>query len=176
MSGTSETPLAPNLLYLPTPPPPPPPGYAYPYRLASLTSRLGAALLDLLVLLVGAALIAIPFGILAATMTLSFGSASWVVAWLFGPLELILFALWIGYFTYFEGTSGQTPGKRALGIRVVVIGSGRTPDLGRALLRNVLRIVDWFPFLYLIGLVVALVTSRKQRLGDLVAGTIAVRA
>jgi uncharacterized RDD family membrane protein YckC len=40
----------------------------------------------------------------------------------------------------------------------------------------VLRIIDWLPFFYLIGFVLILVTSNRQRLGDLAANTIVVRA
>lgn len=176
MYAAFESARAPPAAYLPGPAPPPPPGYAYPYPLASLPSRMGAAILDLLVLLVGTILVAIPFGIFAAITALAFGSPPWALAWLFGPLDLILFLLWIAYFTYFEGTTGQTPGKRALGLRVMTLANGRPPDFGRALLRSLLRIVDWFPFFYLVGFVIALFTPRKQRLGDVVAGTIVVRS
>jgi uncharacterized RDD family membrane protein YckC len=44
------------------------------------------------------------------------------------------------------------------------------------LLRNVLRIVDGLPVLYIVGLVTVAVTQRNQRLGDLAAGTLVVRA
>jgi uncharacterized RDD family membrane protein YckC len=43
-------------------------------------------------------------------------------------------------------------------------------------LRNVLRIVDFLPVLYLVGLVTVAVSQRNQRLGDLAAGTLVVRA
>ncbi len=83
--------------------------------------------------------------------------------------------LWLFYFTYFESATGQTLGKRAMGIRVVDPTTGRPPTLTMALVRSVVRIVDWLPFLYLVGFLVALVTSRKQRLGDLLAGTVVIK-
>ncbi|HTT34468.1 MAG TPA: RDD family protein [Thermoplasmata archaeon] len=158
------------------PPPPPPPGYAYPYQFAGLAERFGAAILDLLVLLVATIVIAIPLGVAAAILALGTGTPVWVWGAFFGPFVLLLFGLWLVYFTYFEGTTGQTPGKRALGLRVVVASTGRPPDLGRAFLRSLFRIVDWLPFLYLVGFVVALLTQRRQRIGDLVADTLVVKA
>lgn len=158
------------------PPPPPPPGYAYNYRYASLLSRFGAVVLDLLLLLAISLVIALPFGLLSIAAIGAGTPVGWLGTFLWGPFALIMFVLWIGYFTYFEGTTGQTPGKNALGIRVVSVSTGRPPSMERALLRSLLRIVDWLPTLFLLGFVVALVTARKQRLGDLVADTVVVRA
>ena len=156
------------------PPPPPPPDYVYGHRYAGLFPRFAAAIIDLILLLLVTAVITIPFGLFAAASILVPGAFAWVSAWLFGPLTLVLFGLWILYFTYFEGTSGQTLGKRALGLRVVVLSTGRPPDLTKALVRTLLRIIDWLPALYLLGFVVAALTQHKQRLGDLVADTVVV--
>lgn len=52
----------------------------------------------------------------------------------------------LGYFTYFEGgPSGQTPGKKAMDIRVMDIATGREIDYSRALIRNLGRIVSGIP-------------------------------
>ena len=155
--------------------PPPPPPMAYQVRYAGLMVRFVASILDMIVLLVATVLVALPFGLLAGASVLSTGAVAPWIGLLWGPLTLLLFGLWIVYFTYFESTTGQTPGKRAMDIRVVDARTGQQIDLGRALLRNILRIVDWFPAFYLIGFVVALVTERKQRIGDLIADTIVVR-
>jgi uncharacterized RDD family membrane protein YckC len=157
------------------PPPPPPPGYAYGYRYASLPARFGAILLDFFVLLAITAVIAIPFGLIALASFAGGTPVGWLLAFVWGPFALLMFVLWIGYFTFFEGTTGQTPGKRVLGIRVVALATGRPPDLTHAFARSVLRIIDWLPTLFLLGLVAALVTPHKQRLGDLVANTVVVR-
>jgi len=79
------------------------------------------------------------------------------------------------YYIYFEGTYGQTLGKMALGL-VVVTEDGEPIDFGPAAIRTVLRIVDVLPVLYLVGLIVIVVTDRNQRLGDIVADTVVVRA
>jgi uncharacterized RDD family membrane protein YckC len=51
----------------------------------------------------------------------------------------------IAYYTYLEGTSGQTLGKKALGIRVVDLGGGGSIGFGRAFLRYIGRIVSAIP-------------------------------
>jgi len=68
---------------------------------------------------------------------------------------------------------GRTPGKRLAGVRIVTT-DGRTPGLGPLLIRNLLRLVDCLPVFYLVGLSVALATSRHVRIGDLAAGTLLV--
>jgi uncharacterized RDD family membrane protein YckC len=162
----------------PTPfvPPPPPPGFQFQYRYAGLIERFIAALIDLVVLAVVAIAVAIPFGLLTALAALSGGGYGPWVAVLWGPVALLTFALWIIYFTYFEGTTGQTIGKRALNLRVVSTTTGRPPDLGHSLVRNLGRIIDWLPAFYFVGFVIALLTRRKQRLGDLLGGTVVVRS
>jgi uncharacterized RDD family membrane protein YckC len=156
------------------PPPPPATDYVFGHRYASLLSRFAAALIDILVLLVVALVVAIPFGLLALASLTSPNAFAFLSAWLFGPLTLIMFGLWILYFTYLEGSTGQTLGKRMFGLRVLDLKTGRPPDYGKALVRTVLRIIDWLPGLYFLGFVVAALTARKQRLGDLLADTVVV--
>ena len=154
---------------------PPPPQYGYSVRYATLGSRLGAQIVDLIVVGLIALVIAIPFGLLAAFSVITTGGLGWVGLF-YGPLTLLTFALWIAYFSYFESTTGQTPGKKALGLKVVSTFTMQPPDLGHAVLRNLLRIVDWLPALYLLGALVAAASTRTQRIGDIVADTIVVQA
>ncbi len=70
---------------------------------------------------------------------------------------------------------GQTPGKRALGI-AVVNDDGTPVRWGGALTRNLLRAVDFLPFLYGFGLAAMLANRDFKRLGDLAAGTVVVYA
>jgi uncharacterized RDD family membrane protein YckC len=75
-------------------------------------------------------------------------------------------------FSYFEGRSGRTPGKWLLGIRV--LGTDLQPcGFGRALLRNMLSLVDGF-FSFLVGALLVALTENWQRLGDMAARTIVV--
>jgi hypothetical protein len=79
------------------------------------------------------------------------------------------------YDIYFElSWNGQTPGKKVAGIRVIRAG-GAPLDFRSACIRNVLKIADFLPTFYLLGGVMILLTSRRQRLGDLAAGTIVIR-
>ncbi len=86
-----------------------------------------------------------------------------------------LFLVWFGYFVLFEAVwSGQTPGKRMLGLRVMR-DNGYPVRAGDAVVRNLVRIVDALPSMYLVGLVVMLFNGRSKRLGDFAAGTVVVR-
>jgi uncharacterized RDD family membrane protein YckC len=91
-----------------------------------------------------------------------------------GGFLLGLFFLEWGYGVLFEWLmSGRTPGKLALGIRVVREDGapGRFSDF---LLRNLLRTADFLPGFFAVGLVSMLLDSRFRRLGDLVGGTVVV--
>lgn len=69
--------------------------------------------------------------------------------------------------------SGQTPGKKIN--KIAVVHDDLTPvTFGSSLLRNLLRVVDFLPFLYILGLVTMLLNGRFQRLGDLAAGTMVI--
>lgn len=69
-----------------------------------------------------------------------------------------------------EAALAATPGKRMLGLEVVG-DDGSRPGLGRSVGRNLLRIVDWLPFGYIVGLITMVVTPDSRRVGDLVAKT-----
>ena len=96
--------------------------------------------------------------------------------WLLALLIVAIFLVWSGYFALFEWVwSGQTPGKRWLRLRVIRE-DGRPITFWEATARNLVRLLDMEPFpFYSIGLVSVFVSSRDQRLGDLVAGTVVVR-
>ena len=68
---------------------------------------------------------------------------------------------------------GRTPGKRRAGVRIVTR-QGGTPSLGALLLRNLFRLLDSLPFLYLVGLASCFITEQRVRIGDLAAGTLLV--
>jgi len=80
-----------------------------------------------------------------------------------------------GYYIHLEGSYGRTLGKMALGL-VVVTEDGGDIDYGDATIRTLLRVVDVLPVFYLVGFVLLLVTDRNQRLGDIAANTVVVRA
>jgi uncharacterized RDD family membrane protein YckC len=81
----------------------------------------------------------------------------------------------ISYHFALESRDGQTLGKRRYGIRVVAVDG--SPASARAIaVRSVLRIVDQLPVCYVSGLVSMVRTgpARRQRIGDVAAGTIVV--
>jgi len=153
------------------PPSPPAHDAGLSYHYAGLIERFGAAMIDLVILLVFAAVLALPFGILTwSALDWTHGYGPWI-SLIWGPFAIVVFALWVLYYTYLESTSGQTFGKRAIGLKVVSVPSGKPPDWEHALVRNVVRIIDWLPLFYLVGFACAELTPRKQRLGDLLANT-----
>jgi uncharacterized RDD family membrane protein YckC len=69
---------------------------------------------------------------------------------------------------------GQTIGKRVVGLRALSE-QGLRLTFAQAVIRNLVRIVDLLPGLYLVGGLSALIDRNRRRLGDLAAGTIVVR-
>jgi uncharacterized RDD family membrane protein YckC len=95
---------------------------------------------------------------------------------LVGPAAAILFgfSVYWGYFALFEIIwSGRTPGKRLAGIRVIKE-SGRPINAFEAIGRNVLRVIDFLPAMYVVGVVCMMLNRNSRRLGDYVAGTVVV--
>lgn len=90
-----------------------------------------------------------------------------------GFLLLLLFAAQWVYFVVWEGLRGTTPGKMALGLRVLTT-EGRPIGFAQSVIRNVVRAADMLPTVYLAGLGSMIATRRFQRLGDLAAGTMVV--
>jgi len=79
------------------------------------------------------------------------------------------------YPVYFELKQGATPGKRVL--RLVVVHDDGTPvGPSAALIRNLLRVVDFLPLFYGAGLTAMLIDRDFRRLGDLAAGTLVIHA
>ena len=90
-----------------------------------------------------------------------------------GFILLLLFAAQWVYFVAWEALRGTTPGKAALGLRVVTT-EGRPIGFVEAALRNLLRAADALPIGYVVGVLAMAASGRFQRLGDLVAGTLVV--
>ena len=133
--------------------------------LAGVGSRFVSALVDFMLQIV---LLVAVTGIGAAVGAFGTGYGS-VVVFLAG---FLVFAAYDVLFEVFA--SGRTPGKRLNGLRVVRV-DGSPVTFFTSAIRNVLRLVDILPGLYLVGIVTILVTRRNQRLGDVAAGTLVVR-
>lgn len=148
-----------------------PEGVRLRFGLAGVGSRTAAGLLDLLFLGLGTSLVA--FALLATAAFDPSGVSGFVAAFVLTGLLLG----WIGYFAAFQTAwNGETPGKRALGLRVIA-SDGRPATSVQFLLRSLLWPIDVvipLPFLS-VGSVLVAATARHQRLGDLAARTVVVR-
>lgn len=135
--------------------------------LATVGSRGAAYLLDQGIVSVG--LLAI------GAAELAFGITGFVPGWLGLALLLLLaFVLQFGYWVAFETLwRGRTPGKAALGLRVVTV-EGAAVGVRHAAIRVTTGLFELQATLGLIAVVTAFVSRRSQRLGDLAAGTIVV--
>src|SRR5213596_1752182 len=142
------------------------------FDLAGVGSRAAAAIIDTVLIVLGLLALWIAGSPLGG---LSGGGEP--TGWALAAVILLSFLTFFGYFAALEALNGgRTPGKQALGIRVVMeTGHAVTPTA--AMVRNLVRLLDcYFPLLpFLPGLVMVFLQRRNQRLGDLAAGTIVVR-
>jgi uncharacterized RDD family membrane protein YckC len=84
----------------------------------------------------------------------------------------LTFLLGIGYYTYFHGSTGQTPGDAALSIRVVDKDGGGSIGYGRAFVRWLVSLVSFIVFL--LGFLWMLWDSEKQTWHDKAANDVVV--
>lgn len=138
-----------------------------------LGPRIAAALIDLAVLFV----LSVVLGALKGEASAGDGTFSYHFSYYLKGAALALFLV-LAFLYYFalEATIGRTVGKLLVGLQVVGPGQ-RRPSLWAVAVRTALRVVDWLPLLYLVGLVTTLATgAHRQRLGDLAAKTTVARA
>jgi uncharacterized RDD family membrane protein YckC len=151
------------------------------FVLAGLMSRFLALLLDTLVsmaLTAGLMLLVALLSMALSALGAALGGTK-VGAQLFGVGFAAQFVVWFlvdwGYMVLLESLwSGQTVGKRIMGLRVIQ-DTGVRVGVSQSLLRNLVRPLDKLPVFYLVGGTAALLSPAQQRLGDLLAGTIVVR-
>ncbi|MBX7159532.1 MAG: RDD family protein [Acidimicrobiia bacterium] len=138
--------------------------------LAGIGSRAMAAIIDLLVQLLIMYVAMIAIGMIAGA------AGAGVAGAVLGALMIaVAFAVLFGYnFVTELWFRGRSPGKRALNI-AVEREDGLPIDLSASARRNLLRIVDFLPLFYCVGLVCIVLTGRRKRLGDLVAGTVVLQ-
>jgi uncharacterized membrane protein SpoIIM required for sporulation/uncharacterized RDD family membrane protein YckC len=143
------------------------------FELAGVGSRLAAGLFDLVLLILGLLTLWIGGGAIAGSL---FDAPGMARSWVSAVLIILTFCFIWGYFTLFEALNGgRTPGKQALGIRVVM-DTGRAITPGAAVVRNLVRFVDcYFPIPFFPALLSMFLHPSNKRPGDMVAGTIVVR-
>ncbi|HEY1940192.1 MAG TPA: RDD family protein [Candidatus Angelobacter sp.] len=140
------------------------------FMLAGIGSRFMAAFLDILIEAV--------IYLVLFLLTLLWASSGFFnrtrSVWWEALVTFVLFCINWGYYAIFESIwKGQTPGKRWARIRVIK-DSGRPINAFEAISRNLIRFVDFLPFLYGVGVVTMLLNAKHRRLGDYVAGTLVV--
>ncbi|MEY7848805.1 RDD family protein [Natrarchaeobius sp. A-rgal3] len=86
-----------------------------------------------------------------------------------------MFVFFIYYVFMMEGHFGRTPGKALFGL-VVVKEDGSKCTMGASVVRNFLWLIDSFGFWPLVVAVICFFTDRNQRVGDMVAKTVVLRA
>jgi len=147
------------------------------YDIAGIGSRGAAAIVDTVIQSVALIVIfvALTAGLVAGSAFLSVGSGPGAATLFLALFILALFAVADGYFMLFEILwNGQTPGKRMVGIRVIRENGYPMRPID-AVIRNLVRMVDWLPGAYGIGVLTMLLNKRSKRLGDFASGTIVVR-
>ena len=171
-----------------------PEGVALRLRIGSAGERIGAFLID--VVIIWATLLVLSLGAIAASLAAArnFGTPAFeggMVVWLVGSFVLRNF-----YFAGFElGPRAATPGKRAMGLRVIARNGGRL-SADAIFARNAMREIELFlplstmvsvgldgGWMILLGLgwtgaflLFPLFNRDRMRIGDLVAGTLVVHA
>jgi len=139
-----------------------PEGVLFSYELASPAVRVLAWSID------AAAIAWASYGVGKLTQVVNLLSPDLAAA-----LGVVLFyAFWMAYGIVLEWRwRGQTLGKRVLGLRVIDA-HGLRLQLPQIAIRNLMRVVDGLPLLYLVGGIAAFINRKGQRLGDLAANTV----
>jgi len=147
----------------------PPPATQGPFRFgtagtgqpASVVARIVGWVIDWVILWVITGLVAWVFSLL------HLGTVGWVLSALIS----------LGYWTYFWGSTGQTPGYRVMHMRAVTV-SGEPLGYGYAFLRGLLVNLSFAICLVpaIVSLIMLAATEKHQALHDLILGTTVVNA
>jgi len=124
---------------------------------ANLSARITAFLIDLAIL-----------SVLSLFLLILFFQKFGIIIFIY-----VLLSLQIFYFMFLEYFFGASIGKAIAEIKVEAM-DGEIDFMG-AFTRNILRTLEFFLGFYLVSLLFILLTSKKQRLGDVIADTIVVR-
>lgn len=137
------------------------------YDLASLGERILAYIIDALVLIVYVILLTTVFS-LGNIFSDDMDKIEWVM--------FLLFMVPLFFYDLLSETllNGQSLGKKALGIKVISL-NGESPRLGQYLIRWLFRFVDFTFTSYCCGLIMVAASEKRQRLGDMIAGTTVIK-
>jgi uncharacterized RDD family membrane protein YckC len=90
-----------------------------------------------------------------------------------GLILIFIFLVEWFYPVFFEKIKGATPGKKIFGL-LVIHDDGTPLSWNSAVIRNLLRTIDFLPLFNITGLITMLCNNRFKRLGDFAAGTVVV--
>jgi uncharacterized RDD family membrane protein YckC len=136
------------------------------YPVAGLGERVAARLIDAALFVVTFIL----FGILLSmTGIMQIGEIAFIIMVVVYGCCYVFYDLLCEIFW-----NGQSVGKRLLKIKVISI-DGVQPSIGQYFMRWIFRIVDFTLTGSLCGLICVAVSEKKQRVGDLVAGTTLIK-
>ena len=152
------------------------------YDIAGIGSRFIGALLDTLILAVALVVLNLVIGLILAWSVgpeRLFAENDEQIGWIGGLIialyALVNFLIFWGYYIVFELLwNGQTPGKRVAKVRVVRL-DGNPAGFMEIVVRNLVRVVDFLPSAYGIGLLTMFFNQQARRLGDFAAGTLVVK-
>jgi len=149
-----------------------PENVVFDYELAGLGSRFLAAAVDTLLILALQVVVDVVLIILVGSLLTDVWEN--LSGWVLAALGLLSFGFLWGYYVFFEMIwNGQSLGKRWVGLRVLR-SDGTAISLPESIIRNLIRVVDWLPLFYGIGMVTMFINAQARRLGDLAAGTLVV--
>ncbi len=139
--------------------------------IAGLGSRISAGLFDYLLIVL---IFLVIFFILALSSNVFSYRGGSMSDFVLAAFFIGMFLFYWGYFAFFEWiTNGQTPGKKSVHLRVVCE-NGSPITFKHIAVRNIIRFVDMLPGMYFLAIVFIFCSKRKQRIGDMAAGTIVV--
>jgi uncharacterized RDD family membrane protein YckC len=151
-----------------------PENVAFGYQVAGIGSRFLASLLDTMIVV----LLQIVILVVLTLILNTFEGTAWadqLSGWIVAIFGLIAAIFYWGYYIFFEMLwNGQSPGKRWVGLRVIRT-DGTPITLSESLIRNLVRIIDFLPAAYGVGVVTMFIDKQSRRLGDLAAGTLVVQ-
>lgn len=144
------------------------------YEVADIGSRFLAILIDTLI--IGVLEIVFSFAAFVLTNQLTrLELPRFIGDYLAVIFILASFLIFFGYFIILEiFLNGETPGKRLFHLRVIK-DNGYPLSPMDAVIRNIIRVIDFFPALYGVGVIVMFSNKRAKRLGDYAAGTLVVK-
>lgn len=142
-----------------------PPGWYMGHRLANWPQRVGAYLIDLLVVLV-------PVGIAIALVSPAQDQSPAGSALVAGLLYLVGLGVWVYNRWLLAGRTGQSWGKQALGIKLLRMDNGQPIGGGLAFARDIIHVLDSLPC-YL-GFLWPIWDNRRQTFADKIVGTVVI--